>query len=395
MTRSVIVLNSGSSSVKFAAYAAEPSLSDKPFLRGLASGIGTSRTALRILDANGDAVVDLGGPDAGFVDHRGAVSSVMTAILGRGAVPVAFGHRVVHGGGVFQGPVLIDEKSLSLMESFTPLAPLHQPHNLSPVKALMRDFPEVPQTACFDTAFHSTIHEAEASFAIPRELFERGMRKYGFHGLSYEHVASRLPILLPGKRRVVAAHLGNGSSMCAILDGKSCASTMGFTALEGLPMGTRCGSVDPGLILHLMQSEGMGVQEVSDLLYKKSGLLGVSGISSDMRDILASDTPGARLAFDIYCRRIVREACSLAGAMGGVDAIVFTGGIGENSREVRDSVCRQLSWLGAGIDTRSSNRGESGERLVSDPLARLPVAVIPADEEGVIARVSSRNTGAA
>ena len=281
----------------------------------------------------------------------------------------AVGHRVVHGGLQYSEPVRVDAAVLARLEALAPLAPLHQPHNLAPIRALLERSPRLPQVACFDTAFHRTVPELAQMFALPHALHEEGVRRFGFHGLSYEYIAARLPELdaRAASGRTVVLHLGNGSSMCALQGGRSVATTMGFTAVDGLPMGTRCGSLDPGVILYLMDTHGMDARAIEKLIYNESGLLGVSGISGDMRTLLASTEPRAKVAVDLYVYRIGRELGSLAAALGGVDAIVFTGGIGENSAEIRARVCHEASWLGV-----------------------EHVLTIPTDEELVIARHTRR-----
>ncbi len=275
--------------------------------------------------------------------------------------------------------------SLAALEKFVPLAPLHQPHNLAPIRLLLERAPELPQVACFDTSFHRTNPEIAQMFALPAELHAQGVRRYGFHGLSYEYIASVLPKFdtKAARGRTVVLHLGNGSSMCAIQAGKSVASTMGFTAVEGLPMGTRCGSLDPGVILYLMDQRGMDARAIEKLIYNQSGLLGVSGISSDMRTLLASEDPRAKLAVDLYLYRIRRELGSLAAALGGLDAVVFTAGIGENAAIIRERVCRDAAWLGLDLDAAAS--AASGARI-SAPASRVSAWVIPTNEELMIAR---------
>ena len=298
---------------------------------------------------------------------------------------VGVGHRVVHGGLEYTQPVRLDAGVLQALEKFVPLAPLHQPHNLAPIRLLLERAPELPQVACFDTSYHRSNPEIAQMFALPAELHAQGIRRYGFHGLSYEYVASVLPgfdAKAAGGRTVVL-HLGNGSSMCAIQAGKSVASTMGFTAVEGLPMGTRCGSIDPGVLLYLMDQRGMDARAIEKLIYNQSGLLGVSGISSDMRTLLASEDPRAKLAVDLYLYRIRRELGSLAAALGGLDAVVFTAGIGENAAVIRERVCRDAAWLGVELDAAANGAG--GPRI-SAPASRVSAWVIPTNEELMIAR---------
>jgi acetate kinase len=302
---------------------------------------------------------------------------------------VGVGHRVVHGGLDYAEPVRIDAGVVAALGELVPLAPLHQPHNLAPIRRLLDRAPELPQVACFDTAFHRTNPELAQRFALPGELHQAGVRRYGFHGLSYEYIASVLPRVDPkaAAGRTVVLHLGNGASMCALEAGRSIASTMGFTAVEGLPMGTRSGSLDPGVILYLMDHRGMDARAVEALIYNQSGLLGVSGVSSDMRALLASGDPRAKLAVDLYCYRIRRELGSLAAALGGLDAIVFTAGIGENSAAIRERVCGDAAWLGVEVDPAANAAG--GPRI-STAGARASAWSIPTNEELMIARHTRR-----
>ncbi|MBS3934692.1 MAG: acetate/propionate family kinase, partial [Sulfuritalea sp.] len=299
---------------------------------------------------------------------------------------VAVGHRVVHGGESYSQPIRIDDAHFSRLKDFIPLAPLHQPHNLAGIEALRAALPGVPQIACFDTAFHRSQPSIAQLFALPRRITAQGVRRYGFHGLSYEYIAAVLPQHLDAGRangRVIVAHLGNGASMCGMVGRKSQASTMGFTAVEGLMMGTRTGALDPGVLLYLMDYDGMDAQALTHLLYKESGLLGVSGISSDMRVLLASDQPEAKEAVDLFCYRIVREIGSLAAALGGLDALVFTGGIGEHAAPVRAMVCKPLGWLGLDFDV-AANAG--GAECISTPASRVAALVLPTNEEWMLAR---------
>jgi acetate kinase len=302
---------------------------------------------------------------------------------------VAVGHRVVHGGMDFAEPVRVDASVIEKLERLVPLAPLHQPHNLAPIRVVAERLPRLPQVACFDTAFHRVQSELAQTYALPRAISELGVRRYGFHGLSYEYIASALPKLdsRSAAGRVVVAHLGNGASMCALHAGKSIASTMGFTAVDGLPMGTRCGTLDPGVVLYLMDELKMSTRAVEKLLYQESGLLGVSGVSSDMRTLLASEDPRAKFAVELFVYRIARELGSLAAALDGVDAVVFTGGIGERSAPVRARVCRGASWLGLNLD-RAAN--DSGGPRISAHESRVSAWVIPTNEELMIARHTLR-----
>ena len=301
------------------------------------------------------------------------------------------GHRVGHGGLKYFEPVRIDDGVLAELERLIPLVPLHQPYNLAPIKALRERRPEMPQVACFDTAFHRTQPEVAQAFALPRAYTEKGIRRYGFHGISYEYVASVLPQYdsRAAGGRVVVAHLGNGSSLCALRNGRSVATTMGFSSLDGLPMGTRCGSLDPGVILLFLDHLHMDARAIEAMLYKESGLLGVSGISSDMRTLLASDDPRAAEAVDLYVYRIGRELGSLAAALGGLDALVFTAGIGENSAAIRARVCRDAAWLGVELDEAAN---EAGGPRISRGDSRVAAWVIPTNEELMIARHTDRLT---
>jgi acetate kinase len=304
---------------------------------------------------------------------------------------IAAGHRVVHGGVRYASPVRVTPEVIRELEALVPLAPLHQPHNLEAIKALAKRRPALPQVACFDTAFHSAQPAVAQAFALPRALGETGIKRYGFHGLSYEYIVSVLPEHLGNGAdgRVVVAHLGAGASMCAMRDRRSVATTMGFTALDGLPMGTRTGAIDPGVILHLMTERGMSVSDVTELLYKKSGLLGLSGVSSDVRDLLASDSPYAAWALDVFVYRVGRELGSLAAALGGLDALVFTAGIGEHAVPIRARICRDAEWLGVQIDDKANQRGGP---CISAPDSRATAWVIATDEELMIARHTLRAT---
>ena len=382
MSACVAVINAGSSSIKFAIYAA--GAFRPPSYRGQIEGIG-SEPRLTVSNAEDDLVVEEEWPSAGF-DHRAATEKLLeTATRLLDGTPVAaVGHRVVHGGIDFAAPVRIDGKVMAALEALSPLAPLHQPHNLAPIAAIANAAPHIPQVACFDTAFHRVQPDVAQLFALPRDLIDSGVRRYGFHGLSYEFVCSRLYELAPelADSRVIVAHLGNGASLCAIRGGHSIATTMGFTAVDGLMMGTRCGSLDPGVLLYLM-NQGMDAAAIEDLIYRKSGLLGVSGLSSDMRTLQASDEPGARQAVRLFVYRIVREIGSLAAALGGLEALVFTGGIGANDPDIREAVISGCRWLGIEFDR---DRNRAGDRLVSRWQSEVRVWVIPTDEERMIAQ---------
>jgi acetate kinase len=389
MADAIVVVNAGSSSLKFSLFVvrADDLALD---VRGQIEGLYTApRFVAR--DASGRTVAERTWAEGGALGHDGAVEHLRGFLRERLADDrlVGVGHRVVHGGLAYAEPVRVDDRVLKALERFIPLAPLHQPHNLSPIAALLLGAPDLPQVACFDTAFHRTNPEVAQRFALPEELHEAGVRRYGFHGLSYEYIASALPRVDPkaAAGRTVVLHLGNGSSMCAMAAGKSVASTMGFTAVDGLPMGTRCGAVDPGVILYLMDERKLDARAIERLIYNQSGLLGMSGISSDMRTLLESADPRAALAVDVYLYRIRRELGSLAAALGGLDAVVFTAGIGENAPAIRERVCRDGGWLGIELDAASNRTG--GPRI-SAPGSRVSVWVIPTNEELMIGRHTRR-----
>jgi len=385
MSDAILVLNAGSSSIKFSLFdlrGAGPEMT----LHGQIEGLNAHpRFVAKSADGAtaGEKAWGAGetlGHDAALEYLTGFIRSELS-----GQRLVGVGHRVVHGGLEYRRPVRIDASVLAALALYEPLAPLHQPHNLTPIRLLLEREPGLPQVACFDTSFHRSAPEIAQRYAIPAALHEDGIRRYGFHGLSYEYIASVLPRYDPAAAagRTVALHLGNGASMCAMRAGQSVATTMGFTAVEGLPMGTRCGSIDPGVILYLMEQRRMDVQAVEHLIYDESGLLGVSGISSDMRELLASKEPRAALAIDLYVYRIRRELGSLAAALDGLDAIVFTAGIGENAAAIRERVCRDAAWLGVELDPAANRRG--GPRI-SAPGSRVAAWVIPTNEELMIAR---------
>jgi acetate kinase len=375
------VMNAGSSSLKFSFYEGE-----RRILTGQVDGIG-ARPSASATGPNGEAVAP---PDLGTKPPV-VPSEVLPTILPWARERLgnrrlaALGHRVVHGGLRYSRPARVTSELLAELEALVPLAPLHEPYNLAPIKMAIRLNPELPQVACFDTAFHRTAPEVDQAFALPYSFYEEGVRRYGFHGLSYEYIASVLPERAPAVAdgRVVVAHLGNGCSACAIRNRVSIATTMGFTALDGLPMGTRCGELDAGVVLYLIQQKGMSPDSVVDLLYKRSGMLGLSGISSDFRELLASDLPRARFAVAVFCNRVARHIASLAAALGGLDGIVFTAGVGENAAPVRRAICRACSWLGLELD-EAANR-EHKERI-STPDSRVGAYVIKTDENLMIAR---------
>jgi len=382
----LLVLNAGSSSIKFAVYGAGSDRSDR-LAQGEIEGIGTT-PRFHARDQEG---AEIAGPAIG---SKLSVHELMEALIdwieqrfGAGVI-LAAGHRVVLGGLEHTAPVLIDKGVLERLRSLIPLAPVHQPRNLEPIEALARLNPNMPQVACFDTSFHRTMPEVAQLYGLPRKLTEAGGRRYGFHGLSYEYIASILPELdeRAAKGRTVVAHLGGGASMCALVGGRSIATTMGFSPLSGLVMGTRPGELDPGLLLWLMQAKGMTLKEVETMLYHECGLKGVSGLSGDMRDLLASDDQQAKLAIELFVYRVCWELGALAAAAGGLDALVFTGGIGENADAVREAVCRRSAWLGIDLDVAANAHGD--ERI-STAASSVAVWVIPTDEERMIARHTS------
>ncbi|MEV4777517.1 acetate/propionate family kinase [Burkholderia sp. LMU1-1-1.1] len=382
----IVVINAGSSSIKFSLFDG-PSL--RPALRGKIENLYAGVTRFIAQDAQGATVGERSWPDAP-IDHeagmRFLIDFAQTHLDGRRVAAV--GHRIVHGGVAYSGPQLLDQTVVAQLDQLVPLAPLHLPHNLAPVRSMMALAPEVPQVGCFDTAFHVRQPARAQAFALPARITDLGIRRYGFHGLSYEYIASRLPAADPALAgaKVVAAHLGNGASMCAMSAGRSVASTMGFTAVDGLPMGTRCGDLDPGVVLYLIEELGMDVAAVQKLLYQESGLLGVSGISADMRTLEASEDPRARAAIDLMVYRIGRELGSLAAALGGLDALVFSGGIGENSVAVRAAVCRDAAWLGVELDAAANGANPRGVARISAAGSKVAVWVVPANEELMIAR---------
>jgi acetate kinase len=377
----IAVLNAGSSSIKLAVYsaAAQPEL----LLKGRFEGIGATPKSL-VFDSDGALIAE---QETGAVDHDEATHVLVAmAVKALGGPRLAgVGHRVVHGGPDYAAPMRVSDALLRELERFSPLAPLHQPHNLAPIRAIRSRRPDVPQVVCFDTAFHRAQAWEPQTFALPRKFLQDGVRRYGFHGISYDHIASRLKTLAPdlARGRVIVAHLGNGASLCAIREGRSVASTMGFTAVDGLMMGTRCGALDPGVMIYLMDSHGFDARGLEDLVYKQSGLLGVSGISSDMRTLRASGEPAAAEAIRLFVYRIVREIGSLAAALGGLDGLVFTGGIGENDSATRAEVVEGCRWLGAEIDAQKNAAGQCD---LAAPSSRLGIMMIPANEELNIAK---------
>jgi acetate kinase len=381
----ILVLNAGSSSIKFSVFADrhdEP----EPALNGLIEGLYTApRFSAR--SAAGKKTSEHQWAEGTRLGHDGGMTHLIEFLRGyRGEYSlVAVGHRVAHGGTEFSRPLRVDTQTVGRLEKFIPLAPLHQPHNLAPIRVVFERLPQLPQVACFDTAFHRSQPEVAQAFALPAAITDRGVRRYGFHGLSYEYIAATLPSFdaAAATGRTVVAHLGNGASMCALRAGRSQATTMSFTALDGLPMGTRCGALDPGVVLYLMDELKMDARAIEKLLYQQSGLLGVSGISNDMRTLLASADPRARRAVDLFVYRIGRELGSLAAALGGLDAVVFTGGIGERASVIRERVCRDAAWLGVELDAAAN---QSGGPRISTRTSPVTAWVIPTNEELIIAR---------
>jgi acetate kinase len=385
MPDAVLTINAGSSSLKFSLYRVGDDQAPVPALAGEIEGIGTE-PHMKASDAKGQALVDRGWQDSSM-DH-GAFFRVLGDWLREQLGDTRLtgvGHRVVHGGTEFAAPVRIDDAVLARLEKLCPLAPLHQPHNLAGIRAVAAAQPDLPQVACFDTAFHRAHPELADWFALPRRFHDDGIRRYGFHGLSYEYIATTLPATAPelADARVVVAHLGSGASMCAMQAGRSIDSTMGFTALDGLPMGTRCGALDPGVVLHLIRAYGMDADAIEAMLYHDCGLKGVSGLSNDMRDLLASDDPHAAQAVELFVWHIARELGALAAVLGGLDALVFTAAIGERSPEIREKVCARAGWLGIALDP-AANR--AGEGRISSAGSQVAVFAIPTDEEQMIAR---------
>jgi acetate kinase len=382
----ILVVNSGSSSLKFQLFDVDPPQHLTRRLKGQADGVG-SHPRLRAATADGSLTVDQTFSTAELPDMAAAmhVAADWLRHTQQHVDLVAAGHRVVHGGPAYDRPTLVTDAVLVDLERCITLAPLHQPHNLAPIRVLAERRPDLPQVACFDTAFHRGHGALADHFAIPQALYDEGVRRYGFHGLSYEYIAGRLKDVAPdiARGRVIVAHLGSGASMCALADGRSIESTMGFTGLDGLPMGTRPGNIDPGVILHLMSEKGMDAAALTRFLYHECGLKGLSGVSNDMRELEASSDPAAAFAIDYFVYRIGLCAGLLAAALGGLDAFVFTAGIGENSASVRARVVERLAWLGAKLDPAANARHDL---RISAPDSRIPVLVVPTDEELMVAR---------
>lgn len=394
MTDAILVLNAGSSSLKFAVYPYAPG-SPPPILRGKISGIGTN-PVFSMRKSAGVAVPQASpmplGASAGLDDLVPKLLHWLNS--NRDGVTIrAAGHRVVHGGRMHAEPARVTEVLLTDLETLVPLAPLHQPHNLAAIRCVAAALPGLPQVVCFDTSFHRTQSRLSQLFALPRAMTDAGILRYGFHGLSYDYIAGTLPTHLGGRAdgRVIVAHLGSGASMCAMLSRRSVATSMGFTALDGLMMGSRCGALDPGVVLYLMQEKGLTAQEVTSLLYAESGLLGVSGISSDMAALEANAAAPAQEAIDLFCYRAAGELARLATAIGGLDAIVFTAGIGENSALVRRLICDHLLWMGVEIDRRANDKHAT---RISPLSSGVDVLVIPTDEEIIVSRATHALTSA-
>lgn len=385
MSDAILVVNAGSSSIKFSLFLERGEALDS-LLSGQIEGLYTA-PRFKAKDAAGGIVGERQWAAGEALGHDGAVGFLAGFLRERLSEHrlIAVGHRVVHGGLDYAAPVRLNADIVEHLERFIPLAPLHQPHNLKPIRLLLANQPQLPQVACFDTAFHRGQSEVAQAFALPPEITERGVRRYGFHGLSYEYIASVLPQRDPDAAagRAIVLHLGNGASLCAIHGGKSVASTMGFTAVDGLPMGTRSGNLDPGVVLYLMDELQMDARAIEKLLYQQSGLLGISGISSDMRTLLTSDKPRAKFAVELFVYRIGRELGSLVAALGGLDGLVFTAGIGEHAAPIRERVCQAAAWLGVKLDPDTN---AAGGPCISTANSRVPVWVIPTNEELMIAR---------
>ncbi len=380
-----LVLNAGSSSLKFCVFQQPQGARWQVEARGQVEGIGTS-PRLTVKDANGQKLVDE-KLDSSVRDGRAAMDALGGWLRSKyqGGRTVGVGHRVVHGGPRFSGPTVVTREILAELHELTPLAPLHQPHNLAPIEAIFDRMPEVPQVACFDTGFHRG-HAAVASLVpLPRDVCQGGVERYGFHGISYEYISSILPQVAPeiADGRVIVAHLGSGASLCALRNRQSIDTTMSFTAMDGLCMGTRPGALDPGIVLFLFQKLGLSVKQVEEILYKKSGLLGISGISNDMRDLLGRSEPEARLAVDYFIYRAAKEVGAMAAVLGGIDALVFTAGIGENSAEIRRRMTEASAWLGIELDEEANT---AKVPRISTPKSKVSAWVIPTNEELMIAR---------
>ena len=389
MSETILVVNAGSSSIKFQLFEVATGDQLKRLLKGQIEGIG-AHPRLLAKGTGGETLIDTTWSGADVADVPTALGKVVDFLRAQiGSLPIAVGHRVVHGGPDYGEPILIDDAVIERLQAFAPLAPLHQPNNLGPIKTLRERQPQLAQIACFDTAFHRGHPEIADRYALPEQFYQEGVRRYGFHGLSYEYVASRLPELAPdiAPGRVVVAHLGSGASMCAMQARKSVESTMGFTALDGLPMGTRPGQLDAGIVLFLLNEKRMSAREIEHMFYYDCGLKGLSGISNDVRDLLASAEPRAQFALDYFVYRIALFTGMLAAAMGGIDGFVFTAGVGENAPAIRDAVARRLAWLGLELDPEANAKGTG---RISSQKSRIACLVIPTDEELMIARHTQR-----
>jgi len=381
----ILVLNAGSSSLKFQVFALDGGALSMQ-LRGQVEGIPRA-PRFSVKSASGAQVAARELSEGEGRDHAACLvflANWLRRESASGVRLVAVGHRVSHGGPDYTKPVRVDAAVLGQLEKYTPLAPLHQPYNLAPIRRMLEVSPELPQVACFDTSFHTTQPEVAKLFGLPKRFYDEGVLRYGFHGLSYEFIARRLPEVAPAVAagRVVVAHLGSGASMCALSGLKSVATTFGFTALEGLPMGTRCGALDPGVVIYLARERGMPISEIETMLYKQSGLLGISNVSNDVRVLLESTEPGASLALEYFVYRVSRELGSLAAALGGLEGLVFTAGIGENSPELRARILRRAAWLGVEVD---ADANAAGAAVISNRRSRVTVCVIPTNEELMIA----------
>ena len=383
--KAILVVNAGSSSLKFQLFEIEPGSRVKRLLKGQLDGIGV-RPRLHATKADGAIAIDRMFSSEEVRDLPAAIQVTAEWLRSTENVDLAaIGHRVVHGGPEYSEPILVSPEVLDRLARYVPLAPLHQPNNLAPIRTILELRPELPQVACFDTAFHRGHGPLADHFAIPEELYAEGVRRYGFHGLSYEYIADRLPQVAAelAHGRVIVAHLGSGASMCALAGGRSIESTLGFTALDGLPMGTRPGQIDPGVVLYLLTEKGMDAGAAQRFLYNECGLKGLSGVSNDMRELEASADPRAAFAIEFFVYRIALNAGMLAAALGGVDGFVFTAGIGENSAMIRARVTARLAWLGAKLAPGANARGQT---LISSPDSRVAIYVLPTDEELMIAR---------
>jgi acetate kinase len=385
MAETILVVNAGSSSIKFQLFEVGPRDQLERRFKGQIEGIGT-RPHLLARNTKGEPLVDEAWTGTEVNSASAALDKVI-AFLRRqigGSLPTAIGHRVVHGGPDYSEPIVVTEEVVNRLERFVPLAPLHQPNNLGPIRVILQRQPRMLQVACFDTAFHRGHPEVADRYAIPEPLYEEGVRRYGFHGLSYEYISRRLGEIAPeiAKGRVVVAHLGSGASMCALVEGKSIESTMGFTALDGLPMGTRPGQLDAGIVLYLLSEKGMSAKAIERFLYNDCGLKALSGISNDVRELLPSADPHAKLALEYFVYRIALFTGMLTAAMGGIDAFVFTAGIGENAPAIREAVVRRLSWLGLELSAQANAKGQ---QMISRKRSRVACYVIPTDEELMIA----------